>query len=34
MLADPDIYLVVLDEITLMLKFGYLDIANVWVFAE
>ncbi|WP_280547844.1 MULTISPECIES: cob(I)yrinic acid a,c-diamide adenosyltransferase [unclassified Halomonas] len=29
MLADPDVYLVVLDEITYMLKFGYLDIANV-----
>jgi cob(I)alamin adenosyltransferase len=29
MLADPKIYLVVLDEITYMLKFGYLDIATV-----
>ncbi|MCW4148385.1 MULTISPECIES: cob(I)yrinic acid a,c-diamide adenosyltransferase [Halomonadaceae] len=29
MLADPDTYLVVLDEITYMLKFGYLDIAEV-----
>ncbi|MWJ26885.1 cob(I)yrinic acid a,c-diamide adenosyltransferase [Halomonas sp. ZH2S] len=29
MLADPDIYLVVLDEITYMLKFGYLDIETV-----
>lgn len=29
MLADPDTYLVVLDEITYMLKFGYLDIATV-----
>jgi cob(I)alamin adenosyltransferase len=29
MLADPDIYLVVLDEITYMLKFGYLDIGIV-----
>ncbi|HSP58548.1 MAG TPA: cob(I)yrinic acid a,c-diamide adenosyltransferase [Halomonas sp.] len=29
MLADPDVYLVVLDEITYMLKFGYLDIATV-----
>ncbi|MDR5868031.1 cob(I)yrinic acid a,c-diamide adenosyltransferase [Halomonas koreensis] len=29
MLADPGIYLVVLDEITYMLKFGYLDIATV-----
>ncbi|MDT8895299.1 cob(I)yrinic acid a,c-diamide adenosyltransferase [Halomonas sp. I1] len=29
MLADPDVYLVVLDEITYMLKFGYLDIADV-----
>ncbi|SDL09133.1 cob(I)yrinic acid a,c-diamide adenosyltransferase [Franzmannia pantelleriensis] len=29
MLADPDVYLVVLDEITYMLKFGYLDIASV-----
>nr|WP_163503787.1 cob(I)yrinic acid a,c-diamide adenosyltransferase [Halomonas socia] len=29
MLADPAVYLVVLDEITYMLKFGYLDIATV-----
>ncbi|MDR5904181.1 cob(I)yrinic acid a,c-diamide adenosyltransferase [Franzmannia qiaohouensis] len=29
MLADPQVYLVVLDEITYMLKFGYLDIASV-----
>ncbi|WP_249978841.1 cob(I)yrinic acid a,c-diamide adenosyltransferase [Vreelandella olivaria] len=29
MLADPATYLVVLDEITYMLKFGYLDIATV-----
>ncbi|GHB27095.1 cob(I)yrinic acid a,c-diamide adenosyltransferase [Salinicola rhizosphaerae] len=29
MLADPQIYLVVLDEITYMLKFGYLDIETV-----
>jgi cob(I)alamin adenosyltransferase len=29
MLADPDTYLVVLDEITYMLKFGYLDIDTV-----
>ena len=29
MLADPDTYLVVLDELTYMLKFGYLDIAAV-----
>ncbi|PAU76527.1 cob(I)yrinic acid a,c-diamide adenosyltransferase [Halomonas salipaludis] len=29
MLADPQVYLVVLDEITYMLKFGYLDIATV-----
>lgn len=29
MLADPDIYLVVLDELTYMLKFGYLDIQRV-----
>ncbi|MEC9483279.1 MAG: cob(I)yrinic acid a,c-diamide adenosyltransferase [Halomonas sp.] len=29
MLADDSIYLVVLDEITYMLKFGYLDIATV-----
>lgn len=29
MLADPECYLVVLDEITYMLKFGYLDIATV-----
>ncbi|MGJ8524683.1 Corrinoid adenosyltransferase [Halomonadaceae bacterium LMG 33818] len=29
MLADPQRYLVVLDEITYMLKFGYLDIAPV-----
>ncbi|GHC31857.1 cob(I)yrinic acid a,c-diamide adenosyltransferase [Aidingimonas halophila] len=29
MLADPSIYLVVLDEITYMLKFGYLDVARV-----
>ncbi|MEG3078329.1 cob(I)yrinic acid a,c-diamide adenosyltransferase [Halomonas sp. 5021] len=29
MLADPDTYLVVLDEITYMLKFGYLDITEV-----
>ncbi|MFN2409990.1 MAG: cob(I)yrinic acid a,c-diamide adenosyltransferase, partial [Halomonas sp.] len=29
MLADPETYLVVLDEITYMLKFGYLDIATV-----
>ncbi|WP_017430677.1 cob(I)yrinic acid a,c-diamide adenosyltransferase [Vreelandella jeotgali] len=29
MLADPEVYLVVLDEITYMLKFGYLDIATV-----
>ncbi len=29
MLADPETYLVVLDEITYMLKFGYLDIDTV-----
>jgi cob(I)alamin adenosyltransferase len=29
MLADPGVYLVVLDEITYMLKFGYLDIATL-----
>ncbi len=29
MLADPDTYLVVLDEITYMLKFGYLEIERV-----
>lgn len=29
MLADVSVYLVVLDEITYMLKFGYLDIATV-----
>ncbi|WP_438767663.1 cob(I)yrinic acid a,c-diamide adenosyltransferase [Kushneria sp. TE3] len=29
MLADPAVYLVVLDEITYMLKFGYLDIETV-----
>ncbi len=29
MLADPDVYLVVLDELTYMLKFGYLDIETV-----
>ncbi|MDN3524198.1 cob(I)yrinic acid a,c-diamide adenosyltransferase [Halomonas sabkhae] len=29
MLADPDVYLVVLDEITYMLKFGYLAIEDV-----
>ncbi|MCP1314917.1 MULTISPECIES: cob(I)yrinic acid a,c-diamide adenosyltransferase [unclassified Halomonas] len=29
MLADPETYLVVLDEITYMLKFGYLDIERV-----
>lgn len=29
MLADESVYLVVLDEITYMLKFGYLDIASV-----
>ncbi|WP_275425788.1 cob(I)yrinic acid a,c-diamide adenosyltransferase [Salinicola halophilus] len=29
LLADPDVYLVVLDEITYMLKFGYLDIDEV-----
>lgn len=29
MLADPDTYLVVLDELTYMLKFGYLDIVTV-----
>ncbi|MGQ7247784.1 cob(I)yrinic acid a,c-diamide adenosyltransferase [Halomonas sp. V046] len=29
LLADPEVYLVVLDEITYMLKFGYLDIAEV-----
>lgn len=29
MLADPQIYLVVLDELTYMLKFGYLDIETV-----
>ncbi|UYG08550.1 cob(I)yrinic acid a,c-diamide adenosyltransferase [Halomonas sp. M4R1S46] len=29
LLADPEVYLVVLDEITYMLKFGYLDIATV-----
>ncbi|MDN3557677.1 cob(I)yrinic acid a,c-diamide adenosyltransferase [Halomonas maura] len=29
LLADPGVYLVVLDEITYMLKFGYLDIATV-----
>ncbi|WP_136255213.1 cob(I)yrinic acid a,c-diamide adenosyltransferase [Onishia niordana] len=29
MLEDPEVYLVVLDEITYMLKFGYLDVAEV-----
>ncbi|MDW5376871.1 cob(I)yrinic acid a,c-diamide adenosyltransferase [Halomonas sp. HP20-15] len=29
MLADPAVYLVVLDEITYMLKFGYLDFATL-----
>ncbi|WP_043527079.1 cob(I)yrinic acid a,c-diamide adenosyltransferase [Litchfieldella xinjiangensis] len=29
MLADPDVYLVVLDEITYMVKFGYLDFAEL-----
>ncbi|SHK50016.1 cob(I)yrinic acid a,c-diamide adenosyltransferase [Halomonas caseinilytica] len=29
LLADPNVYLVVLDEITYMLKFGYLDIDEV-----
>ncbi|WP_163558879.1 cob(I)yrinic acid a,c-diamide adenosyltransferase [Halomonas sp. NO4] len=29
LLADPDVFLVVLDEITYMLKFGYLDIDTV-----
>ncbi|WP_110647305.1 cob(I)yrinic acid a,c-diamide adenosyltransferase [Salinicola peritrichatus] len=29
LLADPEVYLVVLDEITYMLKFGYLDIDSV-----
>ncbi len=29
MLADPEVYLVVLDEITYMLKFGYLDFATL-----
>jgi cob(I)alamin adenosyltransferase len=29
MLSDESVYLVVLDEITYMLKFGYLDIATV-----
>ncbi|UYF98585.1 MULTISPECIES: cob(I)yrinic acid a,c-diamide adenosyltransferase [unclassified Halomonas] len=29
MLADPETYLVVLDEITYMLKFGYLEIGRV-----
>ncbi|WP_106477179.1 cob(I)yrinic acid a,c-diamide adenosyltransferase [Phytohalomonas tamaricis] len=29
LLVDPDIYLVVLDELTYMLKFGYLDIGTV-----
>ncbi|SHE88590.1 cob(I)yrinic acid a,c-diamide adenosyltransferase [Modicisalibacter ilicicola DSM 19980] len=29
LLADPAVYLVVLDEITYMLKFGYLDIETV-----
>uniref|UniRef100_UPI002468C352 cob(I)yrinic acid a,c-diamide adenosyltransferase n=1 Tax=Chromohalobacter sp. 296-RDG TaxID=2994062 RepID=UPI002468C352 len=29
LLSDPEVYLVVLDEITYMLKFGYLDIATV-----
>lgn len=29
MLADDSVYLVVLDEITYMLKFGYLDVARV-----
>lgn len=29
MLADPGVYLVVLDELTYMLKFGYLDIETV-----
>ncbi|MBE0488187.1 MAG: cob(I)yrinic acid a,c-diamide adenosyltransferase [Halomonas sp.] len=29
MLADPEVYLVVLDELTYMLKFGYLDIETV-----
>ncbi|MGP9765588.1 cob(I)yrinic acid a,c-diamide adenosyltransferase [Halomonas sp. AOP13-D3-9] len=29
MLADPETYLVVLDEITYMLKFGYLEIETV-----
>lgn len=29
LLADPEVYLVVLDEITYMLKFGYLEIETV-----
>lgn len=29
MLADPGVYLVVLDELTYMLKFGYLDFATL-----
>ncbi|MDH4572810.1 cob(I)yrinic acid a,c-diamide adenosyltransferase [Salinicola acroporae] len=29
LLADPEVYLVVLDEITYMLKFGYLDIDTI-----
>ncbi|XKE46402.1 cob(I)yrinic acid a,c-diamide adenosyltransferase [Halomonas organivorans] len=29
LLADPEVYLVVLDEITYMLKFGYLDVDAV-----
>ncbi|MGM8932311.1 cob(I)yrinic acid a,c-diamide adenosyltransferase [Salinicola halophyticus] len=29
LLADPDVYLVVLDEITYMLKFGYLEFETV-----
>jgi cob(I)alamin adenosyltransferase len=29
LLADPEVYLVVLDELTYMLKFGYLEIATV-----
>ncbi len=29
MLADPEVYLVVLDEITYMLKFGYLDFMTL-----
>ncbi|WP_416137558.1 cob(I)yrinic acid a,c-diamide adenosyltransferase [Halomonas sp. HK25] len=29
LLADPEVYLVVLDELTYMLKFGYLDIETV-----